>query len=180
MHGDKPLRRLGGRTLLARAIDHALGSGLHYGLSLRSRDQIPDAPDLPIVLDRPDVAGPLAGVAAGLDWARGEGFDAILTLPVDMPWLPDDLAPCLVAASKGNAVAASSAGRRHPVCALWPVASLWVLETYTANGGRSLHGLLDVLGAGQVDWPVANQDPFTNLNNPTELAEAEKLLQKSM
>lgn len=180
MHGYKPLRRLGGRTLLARAIDHALESGLHSVLSLRSRDQIPDAPDLPIVLDRPDLKGPLAGVAAGLDWARDRGLDAILTIPVDMPWLPQDLASRLAGESQRRAVVASSGGRRHPVCALWPVASLPALETYVAKGDRSLHGLLEVMEARQVDWPVANHDPFANLNDPTELAEAEELLQKSM
>ena len=87
MNGDKPLKMLGDRTLLKRTIDYAEQLGFPMILSLRSPDQIGTAIDLSIIEDRRDIEGPLAGIIAGIDQAGEGGFDAMLTIPIDMPWL---------------------------------------------------------------------------------------------
>lgn len=179
MNGEKPLRFLGGRTLLARTLDFGHHLGFPIGLSIRAQGQIPSIPELNTVEDRPDIEGPLGGVIAGLAWAGSKGFDAMLTIPVDMPWLPRDLADRLIEAANGKPTFASSAGKAHPICALWPVAKLKDAECYAAEGGRSLRGLLEILEALAVEWPVGDHDPFANLNDPVALAEAELQLQKS-
>ena len=179
MNGGKPLRLLGGRTLLARTLDYAQQLDFPVALSLRSQGQIPTPSGLPIIEDRPDIEGPLGGVMAGLAWANSKGFNAVLTIPVDMPWLPNDLARRLIEGANGKASYASSAGKAHPICALWPVAKRNDAEFYAAKGGRSLRGLLEILEARKVEWPVGDDDPFANLNDPIALAEAELQLQKS-
>lgn len=179
MNGGKPLRLLGGRTLLARTLDYAHQLDFPVALGLRSHDQISSIPELKIIEDRPDIEGPLGGVMAGLAWADSKGFNAVLTIPVDMPWLPDDLARRLIEKANGEPSYAYSAGNAHPICALWPVAKLGDAECYAAKGGRSLRGLLEILEARRVEWPVGDQDPFANLNDPLALAEAEHQLQKS-
>jgi len=178
MNGDKPLRMLGGHTLLTRTINYAEGLGFPIMLSLRSPDQIGAALDLSIVEDRRDIEGPLAGIAAGIDRAKEGGFDAMLTIPIDMPWLPDDLAHRLSSEASEKPAFAASGGWNQPVCALWPVACQNAVERYAAKGGRSLHGLLEELAANAVEWPVGDQDPFANINDPAALAEAERQLQK--
>ncbi len=179
MNGGKPLRLLGGRTLLARTLDYARQLGFPVALSLRAQGQIPSIPELTVIKDRQDIEGPLGGVAAGLAWANSKSFNAVLTIPVDMPWLPNDLARRLIEGANGKASYASSAGKTHPICALWPVAKRNDAEFYAAKGGRSLRGLLEILEARKVEWPVGDHDPFANLNDPIALAEAELQLQKS-
>ena len=179
MNGGKPLRLLGGRTLLARTLEYARQLDFPVALSLRSQGQFPSISEPTIIEDRPDIEGPLGGMIAGLAWADSKGFNAVLTIPVDMPWLPDDLARRLIEEANGKASYASSAGKAHPICALWPVAKRDDAEFYAAKGGRSLRGLLEILEARTVEWPVCDYDPFANLNDPVALAEAELQLQKS-
>lgn len=79
--------------------------------------------DLEILHDEPDApAGPLAGIAAGLAWAKTANFKVLATAPCDAPLLPPELFPVLLA-SIGNAPAAfavTDAGE-HPLCAVWRV-----------------------------------------------------------
>ncbi len=179
MKGDKPLRLLGGRTLLARTVEYANRLGYPVLLSVRSPDQIGPFCDVSFITDKRDVEGPLAGVLAGMDWAFSNQYDALLTIPVDMPWLPNDLADRLIRKGNGHAVFAASGGKAHPVCALWPIDYLSAVQRYAETGGRSLRGLLEELNAGAVEWPVGDPDPFDNINDPAALAQAERRLQKS-
>ena len=179
MNGGKPFKMLGGQTLLSRAVEFARKQGPPVALSLRAKGQFPSEFKMPIITDRADIDGPLAGVAAGLEWASQNGFDAMLTIPVDMPWLPADLTLRLLAEFSGRPLVATSGDRAHPVCALWPVSVLDEMEGYAKRGGRSLRGILDHLGTCAVDWSVADRDPFANINDPHALVEAERLLQKS-
>lgn len=176
MNGDKPLRILGGRTLLERTIDYAGGLGFPVAVSLRSPEQVRVMRGPPVVEDRQDIEGPLAGIAAGVDWARDGGFQAVLTIPIDMPWLPDDLAHRLMSETEDEAAFAASGGRAHPVCALWPVAKRNAVQDYAASGARSLRGLLEELNARAIEWPVGDRDPFTNINDRAALAAAQRLL----
>lgn len=179
MNGGKPLRLLGGRTLLARTLDYARQLDFPVALSLRSQGQIASIPELTVIEDRPDIEGPLGGVMAGLAWAGSMDFNAVLTIPVDMPWLPHDLARRLIEEANGKPSFASSADKAHPICALWPVAKLDAAECYAATGRRSLRGLLEILEARTVEWSIGDHDPFANLNDTVALAEAERQLQKS-
>jgi molybdopterin-guanine dinucleotide biosynthesis protein A len=179
MNGSKPLRLLGGRTLLARTLDYARQLGFPVALSLRSQVQIPSITELTVIEDRPDIEGPLGGVIAGLAWANSKDFNAVLAIPIDMPWLPEDLACRLIEEANGKPSFACSADKAHPICALWPVSKLDDAESYATTGRRSLRGLLEILEARKVEWPVGHHDPFANLNDPIALAEAERQLRKS-
>lgn len=179
MNGDKPLRLLGERTLLERAVGYGKAQGLPIALSLRTEGQFPSASEIPVIADRTDIEGPLAGIVAGLTWALKNGFDAMLTIPVDMPWLPDDLCHRLQTDFAGSPLVARSDERQHPVCSLWPVTALDAVERYAERGERSLRGILQELGAHTIEWPIWERDPFANINDPDALAEAERFLQKS-
>jgi molybdopterin-guanine dinucleotide biosynthesis protein A len=143
---------------------------------LRSADQLGGIA-LPTIIDDAAIAGPLAGLAAALDWAGKQGADAALTIPCDMPCLPDDL-PLRLEASLGDhaAALAASGNHLHPVCGLWRTDGLLAMPAYCASGRRSLHGFAERVGFARVDWPATPADPFFNINSPDDLAEAERLL----
>lgn len=179
--GGKPLQPFGGERLIDRAVRRASQwSGL-VAIGAKSRDQVlrddvalvPDAsiPGLHGPLD-----GPLAGLAGCLAWACRHDCD-LLTVPVDMPFLPDDLAARLRHALRGRsgpaAAVAASDGRLHPVCALWRGPLEAVLLQEVRSGRTSLNNLARRVGASTVDWTGA-PDPFCNVNTPHELATAQR------
>jgi molybdopterin-guanine dinucleotide biosynthesis protein A len=170
--GAKPLRSLGGRTLLAHSLDRSRFWSDMRAISVRRTGDLPS--DLPIVTDDPDVAGPLAGIAAGLRFAASIGRRMALTLPCDTPFVPRDL-PQRLSAAIGDRMAAvaASAGRLHPACALWRIEAAEQLDLYLATGRRSVHGFLEFLGYEEAVWSAEPIDPFFNINDAADLAKAE-------
>lgn len=177
MGGGKPLRKLGGRTLIQRALDRARGWSDDVRIALRSLEQAP-AVDALVLMDDPDVWGPLAGLASAFRAAREAGRSHLLTLPCDMPFLPDDLVERLEREIGGQLAAlAMSDGQLHPVCGLWSVKAGEALGAYRAAGRRSLKGLAETVEFVAVEWPAGT---FPNINTPAELAEAERQLKSEV
>ena len=176
INGDKPLQTVGGRTLLDRALDRAAGYSDLVALSVRGAGQAKAA--VRRLIDDPAIPGPLAGIDSALRFARGSGADAVLTIPCDAPFLPDDLMERLARAltERVGVAIARSGGRLHPVCALWRAGLDDQLRTYAATGRGALMGLADAVGWTAVEWPAEPVDPFFNVNTPEDLDEAEALL----
>lgn len=169
MGGAKPLRLLGGRTLLQRSLDRAQGWSDRVAIAARSKEQVGD-PGVPVLLDPPGLEGPLGGLAS----ASRLNASSVLTIPCDMPFLPLDLPAKLTASLGGHLVAvAASGGRVHPVCALWRSEALRRVGEYAATGRRSLIGFAESVGFTAVDW---EGDPFFNANTQDDLAAAEARL----
>lgn len=167
--GAKPLRRLGDRSLLERAIERARGWSDEVVIAVRSPGQIGET-EARVMIDPPGLDGPLGGLGTALRLAR----PAVLTIPCDAPFLPDDLPERLGAALPGHGAAlAASAGQVHPTCALWRTEALMQVRGYAASGRRSLIGFARGVGYATVEWPGA---AFFNINTPEQLAEAEARL----
>jgi len=113
---DKALAMLDGRTLL----DHALAALRPHcdAVIVVGRGEIADWP-------RADM-GPLGGIAGALIHAADQGFDRVLTAPVDCVRLPDDLRTLLEPAPAFL--------ETQPVIGLWPVASIDDLRTILEDG----------------------------------------------
>jgi molybdenum cofactor guanylyltransferase len=174
--GDKPMRTLAGRSLLARALDHAARWSTDIAVAVRDAGQLAGHAATALA-DDPAIPGPAAGLVSALRFARKRGADAVLAIAADMPFLPGDLAERLGdRIGEAAAALASSGGQLHPVCGLWRTAVLDQAPDYFAAGRRSLKGLAATVGFVEVDWPVAAVDPFFNVNTMDELAEAERLL----
>jgi molybdopterin-guanine dinucleotide biosynthesis protein A len=110
--------------------------------------------------------GPLAGVASALEGAAAE---RVLTLPVDCPSPPDDLAARLIAAlGDGAAVVAHDGERRQPLFALYR-RDLAASAAAAAASGQGVWEWQDSIGAVEVDFADRRQQ-FHNLNTPEEFA----------
>jgi molybdenum cofactor guanylyltransferase len=180
--GDKMLRRVGGRTILARLIDRVSPQVTRLILNANDDHQRLGALGLPVVADSlPERPGPLAGVLAALEWtALSEPtIDWVVTVPGDAPFLPRDLVARLHAARRdaGAVLAcAASQGRMHPVVALWPLALRDKLRSTVADRGiRKVGAFVQRHSCAVVDWPMVPVDPFFNVNTPEDLSEAERL-----
>ncbi|HQZ12477.1 MAG TPA: NTP transferase domain-containing protein, partial [Devosia sp.] len=126
-----------------------------------------------------DYGGPLAAVAAAADWCARKPAppDLLVTAAVDTAFLPDDFIARMLAALPDDApaVLAHWRGQDYPTNAVWRVPALASLPAAVLGGAapRSLRRLAAGLGAAAFDWPDQGQDnPFSNVNTPEDLAEA--------
>ena len=92
MGGAKPRRRLGRTTLIGHALDLAQAYGRQVAVAVRDESQVAGAVEARLLLDDPNIEGPLAGLASALGFVRDLGADWVLTLPCDAPRLPPDFA----------------------------------------------------------------------------------------
>lgn len=124
-------------------------------------------------------AGPLAGILAGMRWARrnAPSLRFIATAATDTPFFPLDLVARLADATHLDQDCiglACSAGHRHPVFGLWPVALADDLEDFlTAGETGKVMRFVDRHRLVEVDFPFdasggREADPFFNVNTPEE------------
>lgn len=180
--GDKPLRTIAGRTILAHVIERLRPQC--DGLLLNANGDPARFSDynLPVVSDSvPDFAGPLAGILAGLDWLAANRQDRqwLVSVAADTPFIPRDLVMRQHAAREAANVplaCAASGGWTHPVIGLWPVALRDELRhALTVEDERKIDRWTARHGVVSVEWAVTPVDPFFNANRPDDLAEAERL-----
>ncbi|MEK9901922.1 MAG: molybdenum cofactor guanylyltransferase MobA [Rhodospirillaceae bacterium] len=177
--GGKALVEVGGRPLLAHAIERLAPQVSDIVINANGDASRFDSFGLPVVADTvAGFAGPLAGVLAGLDWAAANvpGCERVVTVATDAPFFPNDLVARLVAATdaEGTALAcAASGGRNHPVFGLWPVdlrddlrRALVEEEIRKVDLWTARHRL------AVVPFPVSGVDPFFNINRPEDVAAA--------
>ena len=174
--GAKPSRMLGGRSLLDWVLAAARAWSDDIRIAVRSSDPAAGL-GLEILVDDPSIGGPLAGIASALRHAESSGLDAVLTLPCDTPFLPTDLPERLLSALEGVLAVLASSGRAlHPTCGLWARSAAEALPVYLASGRRSIRGFAAGIGHAEVEWPVEPVDPFFNINDLADLAQAEEWL----
>lgn len=184
--GDKGLLPFAGATMLAAVLARLGDTATPIALNANGDPSRFEAFDLPVVADAVEgFAGPLAGVHAGLSWARSHVPAAthIVTAPGDAPFLPLDFVSRLQGVADGETkaiVLAESLGRTHPVAGLWPVALTDDLEAALRDGVRKVLAWTDrhdcrIASFSSILVAETEVDPFFNANTPEELAEAEVL-----
>jgi molybdopterin-guanine dinucleotide biosynthesis protein A len=181
--GDKCLRPIGGRPILAHIIERVRPQVAALVLNANG-DAARFAPfGLPVAGDVVDgFAGPLAGVLTGMEWARhnAPACKWLASFASDAPFVPRDLVARLLAAVEAQGAdlaCAASGGQAHPVFGLWRVdlapalrSALVEEQIFKVDRWTARYRL------AQVDFPSTPIDPFFNANRPEDLAEAERLL----
>jgi molybdopterin-guanine dinucleotide biosynthesis protein A len=175
---DKASIELAGKPLIEHVIARLAPRAGAVVINANREPSRFDDLSIPVIADSvPDFAGPLAGVLAGLEWAEARNLETLLTVPVDVPFLPDDLVERLREARRGNDVAcASSAGRLHHVVALWPVSlAPGLRDALVRENLRKVEAWLACHRVGIAEWPASPYDPFFNVNTPQDLEKAEEI-----
>jgi molybdopterin-guanine dinucleotide biosynthesis protein A len=180
--GDKPMRQIGGRSILERVIARLTPQCGELILNANG-DPARFAPfGLPVIPDTvADFPGPLAGVLAALDWAAAHrpGVSLVLSAAADCPFLPRDLVARLHQAmlnEDAQLAVAASGGQSHPVIGLWRVALRDELrQALVQDNIRRVDRWTARYKMATVAWPTAPLDPFFNANTMEDVAEAERL-----
>ena len=180
--GDKPMREIGGRTILARVIARLQPQCDGLVLNANGDPARFSSFGLPVIADGvADFPGPLAGILAALDWAAANRPEVswMLSAAADCPFLPRDLVSRLhrarIEQDTQLAVAASD-GQSHPVIGLWSVALRDQLRhALVVEDIRKIDRWTARYRLATVEWPAQPLDPFFNANTIDDIAAAERL-----
>ena len=178
MGRDKAWLEIEGQPLLLRQIRRLQEVGLSeiaIAAGPADRSPLPPLPEaMPLLRDRLEGLGPLAGLEAGLGWAcprHPQGWT--LAVAVDLPGLSSEwLERLLAQARPGVGCVPIHQGRIEPLAALypnlaWPVAREH-LETQQASVQEFCRRGLDA--GWMTSWELAPEDhrTLTNWNTPSD------------
>lgn len=174
---DKALLQLSGQSLIHRAVDRLEPQVERLAISANGDAGRFSNFGLTVLHDDVSV-GPLSGILSALNWAATLGATAVVSAPVDCPFLPPDLVPRLGLAAEsspsGTALAASG-GVLHPTFGLWPTALRAPLAQFLTSGAKArVKDFASDHHAAIADFP--DDAAFANLNTPEDLARASTLL----
>jgi molybdopterin-guanine dinucleotide biosynthesis protein A len=180
--GDKPMRQIGGRTILERVIARLAPQCDSLILNANGDPARFASFGLPVIADTvKDFPGPLAGILAALDWAAANRPDVawVLSAAADCPFLPRDLVSRLHQAraeEDAQLAVAASDDQSHPVIGLWSVSLREELRhALVVEDIRKIDRWTAHYRLATVTWPTTPLDPFFNANTMDDIAEAERL-----
>lgn len=174
---DKGLIEVTGIPLYQHTLQRLLGQVDHFLISA-NRHQVTYAQSgYPVIADDlPDYPGPLAGILAALGHSDSEW---LLTVPCDMPLIPDELfkrfqqAVALVP-EQWVYVAHDGSQQQHLVMLLHRSVQA-ALQAFIDRGQRAVHRWLDQMSAVKVDFSDQHA-AFANINCPEDLQHFKELL----
>ncbi|WP_421999146.1 molybdenum cofactor guanylyltransferase [Reyranella sp.] len=187
----KPLRQLGGRPMVCHVVERLRPQVMD--LVVVANDPMPEveAMGVAVVSDPPDIQaaaaregrrlGPLAGILAGMEWARRQHPHAgwILTAPADVPFLPLDLSVrlCgLMHVPEPDVLMVAHRGRREHTLAVWSVGLAADLRRALLEEGlRRVEEFARRYTLHELAWP-GGASPFLNVNTPADLSAAARRL----
>ncbi|HTN64472.1 MAG TPA: molybdenum cofactor guanylyltransferase [Devosia sp.] len=166
--------RIGGQRLIDR-VTARLGAVASPLLVATGHGRLPPGDHIGVADLNAEFGGPLAGLAAAVDWlaARGITNGLIASAAVDTPFLPQNfIATMAQALGPHPAIFAAWGAAFYPPNALWQISALAALPAQIRAGTapKSLKALLAEIGAARQDWqPACPLDPFDNLNTLADL-----------
>ncbi|MCW5747593.1 MAG: molybdenum cofactor guanylyltransferase [Alphaproteobacteria bacterium] len=184
---EKPFRRLHGKPLIEHTLERlrpqvaAIVVSAHGDAARFARLGVPVVTDT--IGPDPDGRrpGPLAGVLAAMTWARQHHpFSPwLLTVPVDVPFLPLDLTVYLAGhmhVPEAEILTVRYRGRVHHAIAVWSTELLPALRhAVHEEGTRGIERFAAAHETAVFDWPRRRGDPFLNINTPADWMRAEVL-----
>lgn len=180
--GDKPMKAIGGRTILERVVTRLAPQCDELILNANGDPARFASIGLPIVADTIEgFAGPLAGVLTALDWTAAHRPDIqwVLSAATDCPFLPHDLVARMQRArieQDTQLAVAASGGQIHHGIGLWNVALRDPLRhALVVEDIRRISRWTARYKTATVTWPTVPLDPFFNANTIDDIAEAERL-----
>ena len=179
---DKPLLRLGPKSLLEHVIYQASPQVSGLILNVNRNGEKYAAFGLPIVNDLPGFKpGPLRGIYSAMQWYRQQPDPPswLAVFPADVPGFPRDLVDTLLHfqfQSGANLVCCRTGQQLQPLFSLW---SLSLVAELALALERGMVGPRQFLATREfAECPIKPRTPleFVNINTPADLSNARHLL----
>ena len=180
---DKAFIEVGGKPLLEHAIARARPQVSDLLISANGDPSRFARFGFPVLADRVQgFLGPLAGILTGLEWMRANRPDArwLASFACDCPFFPTNMVERLVKMAierRTRITMAASAGRHHPVFAVWSAEISDTAESVLVQAGyRKMDDWIADFTHRRLIFGARPFDPFFNINTPDDVARAESLL----
>jgi molybdopterin-guanine dinucleotide biosynthesis protein A len=186
----KPLRLLAGRPMVAHVVERLRPQVMDLVVVANEPAAAFRALKVAVIPDPPDILraaeregrklGPLAGILAGMEWARTHHPHAgwILTAPADVPFLPLDLTVRLCGhmhVPEPDVLMVRHGRRREHTIAVWSVRLAADLRrALLEEGVRRVDEFARRYTFAELAWP-GGAAPFLNVNTPAEFAKATRM-----
>lgn len=155
---DKAEALFEGKRLIDRALEALAGSVQKIVICGRIE------PGHDCLTDRPSPGlGPLGGLSAALHHGAGEGFEGVLSVPLDVHPLPCDLLRLLCRDGPRYLAGQFTIG-------FWPTRLAPLLDAHIAAGGRSMRSWIRASAAAPTACDALK---LLNINRPEDLAHFE-------
>lgn len=190
----KPLRLLAGRPMVAHVVARLRPQVMDLVVVANAPAAAFRALKVPVIPDPPDIQraarregrklGPLAGILAGMEWAKAHHPHAgwILTAPADVPFLPLDLTVRLCGhmhVPEPDVLMVRHGKRREHTIAVWSVRLAADLRrALVEEGVRRVEEFARRYTFAELAWP-GGAAPFLNVNTPAEFAKAKRVAASS-
>lgn len=177
---DKLWIELNGESLIARAARRLAYQTGEVILNVNRYDEKLDKIGLPIISDiNGSYQGPLAGIAAALQWVKENRSNIIhvIGVSVDSPFFSGDLVARLEDGAEANPneiAIAFSEGYPQPVFGLWPLTCLDPLKSFLEETDNlKVMAFVKSQPWRRVDFPASDPPAFFNINTPEDLTRAQ-------
>ncbi len=135
-------------------------------LSVNEHQKTENSYDYPSITDRYEDQGPIGAILSCMDKLE----TPILFLACDMPFISIDNIKTLINKRNKNQICTTyfntARNMYEPLFSIWETTSLSLLETYFANGNRSLQKFLHQQNIPKINMP--NPENFQNINHADE------------
>jgi len=173
---------IGSKSCLTRLMDlfHDTTDIDVVAISVGTEDRYDHGKTHPVIFDwptsstKPSVAYAVMGC---LKWAKARRYDAIITTPVDTPFLPITYANELTDTFNGQkpVVCKTDHGLQN-LHAVWPVEALEQMRQLVLEEGiQKMSRLHNALGSSELWLEDTNGQLFANINDKTDLERARNL-----
>jgi len=170
---------VGGQSLLGHAAEHLRGAVETVALSVKADTSLPANHDFEIIYDiqsdddKPSVA---VALVSALGFAKDKGYAAILTLPVDTPFLPSDYAGAMIEAARGmTSVFAQHDGDMHGLHSLWKTSAYDKLYQHVmVEKNHRISALYNKPLSTFCAFTDVDKRHFLNINTPENLEIAQQ------
>jgi molybdenum cofactor guanylyltransferase len=127
--------------------------------------------DLPSVVDDPEGVGPLGGLSALLGAGAAQDAERVVALACDLPYVTRELIQRLLVEAPGApALAPRPDGIWQPFFARYaPVPALSAARTAIDSGNRSLHAVLERLGAAELGVSAEEAAALRDWDEPADI-----------
>jgi len=181
---EKSLLNLGNKTLVSHVADRLRQQTSKVILNANGDTSRFSKLGLEIQSDTVEgFVGPLAGVLAGMRWAKANSKAThLITAAADTPFFPNDYISQMqkeVQSKNAEIALASSNDRHHPTFGLWPINLADALENFLVEeGNRKVMLFVERYRYCQVNFKNLKNDidPFFNVNTPDDMTKAEQFL----
>lgn len=131
---------------------------------------------LPVVSDHNnDFDGPLAGMLAGLHYAKENGFEWLITAPCDAPFIDNDYVHKMMSATTNTQrpIIMASDDFRQPVFAVLHAQLIDELDSFLQRPQKKILHFYEQVGYDTMYF--SNSQLFTNINRPEDIKDNSKL-----